>query len=983
MSGGPLRALQPFLAPEWRALAGAMASTIAVVAAWLARPLPLALVVDQVVEGRSAPFELTSDDWRLVALIGALVVGIALVNALGSHVADDRLAKAGERITHRLRMATYAQLQHLSLSFHERTRAGDLVTRVTGDVTAVGSLVSDALGSLASAAMLLLGMLAVSLLIDPLLALTAFAAAPALALLSYRFRRRVKSVARRQRAKESEIASLSQESINAMREIKAFGAESFEHERLRRHSEELRDLEFEASGVEGRFSGITDVVGAFALALVLVVGVARVAAGAVTLGELVIMWTYARRIDRPMRTMVRSANRAARGFTRAERVAEILAADDFLEERPDAYAGPPARGELELRGVSFSYDLERPTLVDLTLRIPAGERIALMGRSGAGKSTLAALIARFYDPPPGAGAVLIDGRDLRDCSLAWVRGQVGLVLQDTVLFTGTVAENIAYGREASREQVIAAARAAGAHEFVSELPDGYDTMLGARGIGLSGGQRQRIAIARTLLRDPRILVLDEPTTGLDATSEAEVLAGLDSLMRGRTTVMVTHSARLARTADRVVVVDAGRVVRDGPPEEVLRAEPAGAPRAVGRRRVPRDPALPQMAEVLDSDLMSEVLERSLGDRAAPLDVRVHYLRYKPRTNLVVHYDVGIDGRRHHATAMIASCDLGRRARKPDNVALAEMVRGRSPAPMPLTYDPGLEAVIQWFPLDLSLPALAKPPHQLRDSIRRAGLEVGEIGDRPQVLAYKPRRRVVLRVGDHVLKIYRHDHEFRPAVEGLRVSSTLPSVRTPALEAVMADLRLTVQSALAGASPGSPTAVAPAVGELLRRLHGSGARDLRRFEPRDQLQAAAAACGISAVAEAAERRVQRLLRELEARMPRARTLVPSHGDFNASQILEQGGQLALVDFDRMCLAPPAIDLANYAAKLITGGPSGLGAALSALEELLQGYGRRPDDMPWYLAAAIVCRSSHPFRYLDDHWPERVEGMVLAAEAALEA
>jgi ATP-binding cassette, subfamily B, bacterial len=255
-------------------------------------------------------------------------------------------------------------------------------------------------------------------------------------------------------------------------------------------------------------------------------------------------------------------------------VAEILATDEVLEERPDAYSGPPARGNLALDGVSFSYENNRFALVDLTLQVGAGERLALMGRSGAGKSTLAALISRFYDPPPGCGRVTIDGRDLRDCSLEWLRRQVGLVLQETVLFTGTVSENIAYGREDDPAAIVRAARAAGAHEFISDLPQGYETQLGNRGARLSGGQAQRVAVARMLLRDPPILVLDEPTSGLDAESETEVIEGLRTLMRGRTTIIISHSPRLAATADRVVVVDAGRVVADGGPEEVLARERA-------------------------------------------------------------------------------------------------------------------------------------------------------------------------------------------------------------------------------------------------------------------------------------------------------------------------------------------------------------------------------------------------------------------------
>jgi ATP-binding cassette, subfamily B, bacterial len=565
------RMLRSCAADEWRALVVAAVSTVAVVVSYLARPLPLALAVDQILDHRT-PFELTAADQRMLVALAGLVLAIVLLNALGSHLADDSLENAAERIVHRLRVATYSRLQRLSLAFHERRRTGELVSHVTGDVNAVGSLFADTLGGAASAGMVLVGMLTVSLLIDPLVALTAFAAAPALAFISFRYQPRVRALAKQRRAVAGEIASLSDESLSSVRAVKALGGESFEEERLERKSEELQRISQESSRLEGRMSILVDSLGALALALVVVVGVLRAAAGAVSIGELIVLYTYARRIDRPLRGLARTAGRASRSLARAERIAEILASGELVEDRPGAFSGARARGEIELNDVDFSYDPERPAIAGVSLRVPAGQRLALVGRSGAGKSTLAALIARLYDPT--GGHVLIDGRDARDCSVAWLRDQFGLVLQETILFTGTVAENIAYGvEEAAPEAVVAAARAAGAHEFIERLPAGYDTMLGPQAVALSGGQRQRIAIARTLLRDPAVLIVDEPTVGLDAVSEAAVLAGLEELMRGRTTIVITHSDRLAATAERVVVVDAGRVTRDGPPEEVLVQEP--------------------------------------------------------------------------------------------------------------------------------------------------------------------------------------------------------------------------------------------------------------------------------------------------------------------------------------------------------------------------------------------------------------------------
>jgi hypothetical protein len=287
-----------------------------------------------------------------------------------------------------------------------------------------------------------------------------------------------------------------------------------------------------------------------------------------------------------------------------------------------------------------------------------------------------------------------------------------------------------------------------------------------------------------------------------------------------------------------------------------------------------------------------------------------------------------------------------------------------------------------LPLDPSLPALAEPPERLRASIAQAGVDVGEL-EHLQVLAYKPRRRAVLRVGEHVLKFYSTDRELEAAVRGLKTCSGLRSVRTPALEAVSAGLRLTVQSSLSGHTPEDPTAVARSAGALLRRLHTSGPFELPRLEPRDQLRAAAASCGLSAGTESDGRRVQALLRELELRMPRAGALVPSHGDFNSNHVLEHDGELALVDFDGMCAAPPALDPADYAARMLIRRTSELAAVREALDLLLDGYGWRFEDISWYLALAILRQSTRRFRYVDEQEPARTEEMLHAAVTVLAA
>ena len=568
-----MRLLTSHARRHWGALAGAAASTVALTAAQLAAPWPLKLAIDELVTGRTQGFDLTRNDVALLLGLVAMVLGIAMVDALANFLSDYWLNRSGQQIVHDLRTATYEHLQKLSLVFHSNRPTGDLVARVTGDVNAVGDLFAQTLGTLASSVLVLIGMFAVTFWIDPVLAFVAFLVTPLLLWTTMHYQKRIRQMARKQRAQEGEIASLATEALSAMQVIKAFGTERFEHDRVEQRSAERLKVGVESSRVEARFGALVDVLGAVATALVLGLGVLSVAKGRISPGDLVVVVAYTNKLYKPLKDIAKQASRAARALARLERIAEILSSDMVLAEGTDGTTPHHrAAGTIDLDDVHFRYTEQRAALEGVTLHVPSGSRLALVGESGAGKSTVGALVARFYDP--SAGSVQVDGRDAREWSLRWVRDQVGVLLQDTILFSGSVRDNIAYGTDADLDQIEEVARAAGALSFILALPEGFDTLLGPGGVGLSGGQRQRIGIARVLLRDPPILVLDEPTTGLDAASETLVMAGLNRLIEGRTTILITHSTALASNADHVAVMAGGRVVEYDTPQRLLTRESA-------------------------------------------------------------------------------------------------------------------------------------------------------------------------------------------------------------------------------------------------------------------------------------------------------------------------------------------------------------------------------------------------------------------------
>jgi hypothetical protein len=404
----------------------------------------------------------------------------------------------------------------------------------------------------------------------------------------------------------------------------------------------------------------------------------------------------------------------------------------------------------------------------------------------------------------------------------------------------------------------------------------------------------------------------------------------------------------------------------------------------GRPLPPADRAVAQLPSLLDRDAMTSVLERSLRGRSAIEELRIASIDYRPGSGATVTYDAWVDGRRHLAVAAAGPAGGAAAARTPARLSIARALGGDSPATRPLMYDVRLGALIQWYPLDQRLPVLAKPVAELRRLLAPAGLAVDETIERPQTLVYRPGQRAVLRLGGLVLKAYADDDAFRAGVRGLHLAQRLGA--GPRLELALPDLRLTVQPAIDGAPVPRTRAeeTAPAAAAMLRRLHEADVHGLPPVTPQQLLNTVAAAGAlVGAVAPELALRARRLVRRLAAATPHGLAVAPAHGDFNLSQFLDVDGTMAVLDFDEACLAPPALDLAAYAANLVSGRPGDLEAAEPALEALLHGYGARPEGVRWFLAASIARRAPTPFRRHKRRWPERMARILDAAEAVLGA
>jgi len=564
------------LRPHWKTLIVAFIAVIGESAADLLEPWPLKVVFDYVLGSKKMPGWLAGivnsvagrDKLAILYFAAFSVIAIAAVGAISSYGEKYLTTSVGQWVMHDLRRTLYHHIQRLSLSYHDQKKTGDVISRVTSDIDAIQDFVSQALLGIVVNALTLVGMLAVMFYLDWRFTLIALSVAPFLFAVVYVYTRRIKKASRAVRQKEGEVVSIVQEVLSSIRVVKAFAREDYEQSRFEHQSLESVETALRARSLKAKLAPIVQIIVAVGTCLVLWYGVKLVLAGKITAGSLLVFFLYLGKMYKPMRELSKMTDTLSKTAVGYERVKEVIETEREIRNVKGALPAPPFKGQIEFSHVDFGYTADNLILKDVDFKIEPGQLAAFVGPTGAGKTTIASLVARFYDSVKGE--VRIDGKDVRSYKIKSVRRQISFVLQENLLFHASIWQNIAYGRpEASSAEIIEAARLANADEFITKMPDHYDTLVGERGVTLSGGQRQRIAIARAIIRKSPILVLDEPTSSLDSASEELVFEALARLIEGKTSIVIAHRLATVRRADVIFVLDDGSIVEQGTHEELL------------------------------------------------------------------------------------------------------------------------------------------------------------------------------------------------------------------------------------------------------------------------------------------------------------------------------------------------------------------------------------------------------------------------------
>jgi len=541
----------------------------------VATPWPLKIIIDDVVGHGSLPLRLQWLNYLFplnskVAMAAAVAIGFVLINALGSfagYVNSYYNENVAQHVANDLRRKIYHHLQHLSLAYYDTHQTGKLLSTITADVATIQDFASSTLLTILVDAMTIFGMLVLMFYLDAGFTLVALAVTPFLLLFVARFKRIMKKATREVRKDQSNMLVILQQGLESIRAVNAFGRQDFEEDKLKQISQETMDAALKARRVKSVLTPVVTIMVSLCIGLVLWRGTDLIFSKLMTVGELTVFIWYMTRFFSPVQDLAKMTSTIAQATVALERIQAILDTKPLILYSLGRDPGK-FRGDISFENISFSYESGTPVLNNINFNIRCGQRIGIVGPTGGGKSTIVGLIARFYDPT--SGRVLIDGTDVTEFRLDALRGQIGFVLQDTALFYGSIRDNIAYGRpEATEEEIIEAATLSNAHEFISMMPHGYDTIVGERGITLSGGQRQRIGIARAVVRNSPILILDEPTASLDTESEKIVMEALENLMVGRTVITIAHRLTTIRDADKIIVLHKGSVIEEGTHDELI------------------------------------------------------------------------------------------------------------------------------------------------------------------------------------------------------------------------------------------------------------------------------------------------------------------------------------------------------------------------------------------------------------------------------
>jgi ABC-type multidrug transport system fused ATPase/permease subunit len=557
--GRKLRGLIELLRPYRARVALMFLSLLLATGAALAPPPLAKLAIDQGI----TPRDLTALSWIVVAFLGT-----ALVYWAATYIQTYLVGWIGQRALQDLRIQLFAHLQTMSVGFYSRRRAGVLISRMSNDVEALDTLVSDGIVTLFGSSLTLIGTAAILFALDTKLALLTYTVFPILGLASLAFRIVSADAYKATREKVASITAYLQETLSGIRVVRSFAQEPRHLERFAELNEENRGANMKTVHLNAAYFPGVEMLSAVATAGILFYGGVQAVQGDITIGVLVAFLAALNNFFDPIQSLSQLYTTYQSGMAALDKIFELLDEEPDLVDAPDALDLPRLRGEIVLDGVTFSYGTDAIALDDVSLHVPPGQTVALVGTTGAGKSTLAKLVARFYDPTEGS--VLVDGHDLRSVTAHSLRSQMGIVPQEAFLFSGTIGENIAFGRpDATLDEVRAAAHAVGADDFIHALEQGYDTPVGERGVQLSAGQRQLVAFARALVADPRILVLDEATSNVDVHTESRIEAGLRRLLAGRTAIVIAHRLSTIERAGQIVVLEHGRIVEQGTHDELL------------------------------------------------------------------------------------------------------------------------------------------------------------------------------------------------------------------------------------------------------------------------------------------------------------------------------------------------------------------------------------------------------------------------------